>query len=63
MHFGVLGNVSLVFIDFEFYFLFKLIFSAQYTCALLSHSVETICFVSPSEVPNLPTEGNYPETK
>lgn len=30
---------------------------------MLGHSVETICFVSPSDAPNMPTEGSYPETK
>lgn len=25
--------------------------------------METICFVSPSDAPNIPTEGSYPETK
>ena len=38
-------------------------FSTQSTCAILGHSVETICFVSPSDPPNIPTDGTYPETK
>lgn len=29
----------------------------------MSYSVETICFVSPSEPPNTPSDGSYPETK
>lgn len=37
--------------------------STQHTCALLGHSVEYICFVSASDLPNLPTDGSYPETK
>lgn len=36
--------------------------SNQHACAILSYSVETICFVSPSEQPNTPS-GSYPETK
>lgn len=36
---------------------------SQYACAILGHSVETICFVSPSEAPNTPTSGTHPETK
>lgn len=35
----------------------------QHMCAILGHSVETICFVSPSDPQNLPTDGTYPETK
>lgn len=38
-------------------------FRTQYACALLSYSVEIICFVSPSEAPNTPSAGTYPETK
>lgn len=37
--------------------------STQHMCAILSYSVETICFVSPSDPPNIPTDGSYPETK
>ena len=36
---------------------------SQHTCATLGYSVETVCFVSPSDAPNLPAEGSYPETK
>lgn len=43
--------------------LFYLICRTQHACAILSHSVETICFVSPSEPPNTPSDGSYPETK
>lgn len=35
----------------------------QHACAILSYSVEIICFVSPSESPNTPSDGSYPETK
>ncbi|XP_055713590.1 integrator complex subunit 7 [Phlebotomus papatasi] len=36
---------------------------AQYLCGVLGNSVEAICFVSPSDAPNQPTEGLYPETR
>lgn len=29
----------------------------------MGHSIETICFVLPSDPPNIPIEGSYPETK
>lgn len=32
-------------------------------CAIMSFSVESVCFVSPSDAPNIPTVGSYPETK
>ncbi|CAD7091372.1 unnamed protein product [Hermetia illucens] len=35
----------------------------QHQCAIFGHIVESVCFVSPSEPPCLPTEGNHPETK
>lgn len=35
----------------------------QHACTILSYSVEIICFVSPSEPPNTPSSGSYPETK
>ncbi|XP_059616371.1 integrator complex subunit 7 [Phlebotomus argentipes] len=36
---------------------------AQYLCGVLGNSVEAICFVSPSDSSNQPTEGSYPETR
>lgn len=36
---------------------------AQFMCGVLAHSVESICFVSPSEISLLPVQGKYPETK
>ncbi|GAB0091802.1 Integrator complex subunit 7 [Sergentomyia squamirostris] len=36
---------------------------AQYLCAVLENSVEAICFVTPSDAPNQPTEGGFPETR
>lgn len=43
----------------DFFFVYR----TQHACAILSYSVETICFVSPSEAPNTPSDGSYPETK
>lgn len=39
------------------------LYRTQNLCAILGHSVESICFVSPSDPPNLPIDGTYPETK
>ncbi|XP_055682037.1 integrator complex subunit 7 [Lutzomyia longipalpis] len=36
---------------------------AQFLCSVLGNSVEAVCFVSPSDSPNQPTEGVYPETR
>lgn len=44
-------------------FFFSRPYRTQYACAILGHSVETICFVSPSEPPNTPSNGTHPETK
>lgn len=37
--------------------------STKSTCVILGHSVETICFASPSDLPSFPTESMFPETK
>lgn len=37
--------------------------STKSTCVILGHSVETICFASPSDLPSFPTETTFPETK
>lgn len=45
-----------------------LIFSFNYNsrtksaCVIIGHSVETICFASPSDLPSFPTDSHYPET-
>lgn len=39
------------------------VYRNQHICAILSYSVESVCFVSPSDAPNIPTVGSYPETK
>lgn len=38
-------------------------YRTQHACAILSYSVETICFVSSSDPPDSPSNGSYPETK
>uniref|UniRef100_A0A336MZS9 Integrator complex subunit 7 n=1 Tax=Culicoides sonorensis TaxID=179676 RepID=A0A336MZS9_CULSO len=35
----------------------------QHMCSILGHSVETICFVTPSEAPTAPIKASYPETR
>ncbi|XP_063706873.1 integrator complex subunit 7 [Culicoides brevitarsis] len=35
----------------------------QHLCSVLGHSVETICFVTPSEAPAIPIKANSPETR
>lgn len=44
-------------------FCHKKIFRTQHICGILGQSIETICFVLPSDPPNIPIEGSYPETK
>lgn len=34
----------------------------QYIAGIIGHTVETICFVSPSDIPVQPTYGKYPES-
>lgn len=35
----------------------------QHLCSVIGHSIETICFVSPTEAPLLPTKASAPETR
>lgn len=51
--------------DYAEFFFYEIVLLSrtQYACAVFGFSLETLCFVSPSDPPNLPTEGSYPETK